>query len=145
MAAYNEKNRQERLRLIALLERLSDAQLEEKLPNGWRVADALAHLAFWDCYDLALQLQWQRDGFHTSAAEWNPINAAVESMSRTIPLSALRRWVRGSAEQSAHGVELLPQTLVDAIVAGGKENFLLRATHRAHHLKQIENLLGLTC
>jgi hypothetical protein len=145
MAAYNEKNRQERLRLIALLESLSDAQLEEKLPNGWRVADALAHLAFWDCYDVALLQEWQRNGFHKPSAEWNPINAAVESMSRTIPFPALRAWVRDSAEQSDHCVEQIAPVLADAIVAVGKEDFLFRSTHRAHHLNQIENLSGPKC
>lgn len=145
MALYSEENRKQRQRLLALLERLSDAQLAAELPNGWRVADALAHLAFWDRYALHALQEWQHSGFKMPGENWVVINAVVESMSRTIPFSALRAWVRESAEQCDHCVEQLPETLVKAIEAGKKENFLFRATHRRHHLDQIEKLSESQC
>jgi len=42
-------------------------------------------------------------------------------------------------------VEQIAPVLADAIVAVGKEDFLFRSTHRAHHLNQIENLSGPKC
>ena len=47
-------NAQERERLISLVARLTDEELSLPLGNGWTIAVALAHLAFWDQRSLFL-------------------------------------------------------------------------------------------
>ena len=140
MASYLEENNTERARLMHLLDTLSADQLEVRLPNGWRVADALTHLAFWDRYALVSLRVWQRDGFKMPAENWEVINDVVEGMSRMMPLPALVAWVRESAQLCDACVEQLPAPLVAEIEAAGKSNFLFRATHRRLHLDQIARL-----
>ena len=53
-SAFAESNRRETERLRALVGRLDAAALAVRLPNGWSVAGALAHLGFWDRHRLCL-------------------------------------------------------------------------------------------
>lgn len=139
---YRSENDAERARLFALLDRLDEASLERTLPNGWTIATALAHLAFWDNYAVALHGDWKRKGFHKPAEETDIVNAAVESMSQAIPPAALLAWVRTSATASDQAAAEVSPELAAAIKTGGKVNFLRRSVHRRHHLDQIEALLG---
>jgi len=54
------ENAQERERLRSLVGRLTDEELSLPLGNGWTVAVALAHLAFWDQRSLSLMRKWKR-------------------------------------------------------------------------------------
>jgi hypothetical protein len=47
-AALAESNRTQTERLRRLVGRLDGAMAGVRLPNGWTVAGALAHVAFWD-------------------------------------------------------------------------------------------------
>jgi hypothetical protein len=47
-AAFAESNRSQTERLRRLVAGLDARRLAIRLPNGWTVAGALAHLAFWD-------------------------------------------------------------------------------------------------
>ena len=53
-----EGNRSQSARLRALAARLDPAALAVRLPNGWTVAVALAHIAFWDRQRLCLMRRW---------------------------------------------------------------------------------------
>src|SRR3954462_15797518 len=53
-AAVAQSNRSQTERLRRLVERLDAAMLAVRLPRGWTVAVALAHLAFWDRQRLCL-------------------------------------------------------------------------------------------
>jgi hypothetical protein len=139
---YRNENDAERTRLSALLDRLNEASLQRTLPNGWTVAAALAHLAFWDNYAIALLDEWKQKGFSSPAAQYDAINAAVESMSRAIPFAALVSWVRESAEASDRAAANASPALAAELEAAGKANFLRRSVHRRHHLDQIKTLLG---
>jgi hypothetical protein len=139
---YRSENDTERTRLFALLDRLNEASLQRTLPNGWTVAVALAHLAFWDNYAVALLDEWKQKGFSLPSAQYDAINAAVEGMSRVIPCAALVSWVRESAEMSDRAAASASPALAAELEAAGKMNFLRRSVHRRHHLDQIETLLG---
>lgn len=139
---FHEENDAQRARLFALIDRLDEVSLARKLPNGWTVAAALAHLAFWDLYAKALLEEWARTGFRLPVSEIDAINEAIEGMSLPIPTPALLAWVRESAEASDRAAASAPQKLASIVVAAGKSTYLLRATHRRHHLDQIEKLLG---
>ena len=56
--AFAESNRVQTERLRKLVGRLDAGMLAVRLPNGWTVAVALAHLAFWDRQRLCLMRRW---------------------------------------------------------------------------------------
>src|SRR5262245_65759395 len=56
--AIAESNRAQTERLRALAQRLTPAMLAVRLSNGWTVAVALAHIAFWDRQRLCLLRRW---------------------------------------------------------------------------------------
>ncbi len=47
-ASYNERNRRERERMRALVERMSDDDLRRQANEHWTVAALLLHVGFWD-------------------------------------------------------------------------------------------------
>ncbi|MGD8963285.1 MAG: hypothetical protein PVH43_12255, partial [Desulfobacterales bacterium] len=53
------ENAKELERLRSLVERLTDDELIFPIGNGWTIAVALAHLAFWDQRALFLLRQWK--------------------------------------------------------------------------------------
>ena len=55
-------NRRQRESLAQSGASLSAAELERRLPNGWRVADIFFHLAFWDWGQREVLLAWAESG-----------------------------------------------------------------------------------
>jgi hypothetical protein len=141
---YIDENNAERQRLTGLMANLTEENLQRRLPNGLSIADALAHLAFWDAYAAAMLEKWMLTGFHPPSEDWQVINQVVEGMARTIPFAALLLWVSDSALASDRAAEAVTQ-LAAAIEAGGKANFLCRFLHRRHHLDSIDALLRPSC
>ncbi|MGA9071936.1 MAG: maleylpyruvate isomerase N-terminal domain-containing protein [Terracidiphilus sp.] len=139
---YAEVNETEYKRLADLLASLSDDDLKRTLPNGWSVADVLAHLAFWDAYAVACFQEWGRSGFKSPAAQYDAINQAVDGISRLIPSAELRRWVLEIAQASNRAAADASPEVQAAIQAAGRDSFLRRSKHRSHHLDQIVALLG---
>ena len=58
LPAVSESNRVQTARLRVLVGRLDAATLAARLPNGWTVAVALAHIGFWDRQRLCLLRRW---------------------------------------------------------------------------------------
>jgi hypothetical protein len=56
--AFAARNRAQTERLRKLVGGLDAARLAVRLPNGWTVAVALAHSAFWDRQRLCLMRRW---------------------------------------------------------------------------------------
>ena len=140
--SYAEVNETELKRLTDLLVSLSDDDLKRTLPNGWTIATAFAHLAFWDAYAVACFEEWGRNGFKSPAAQFDAINWAVDGMGRLIPAASLRRWVLEMAEAANRAAANASPEVQAAIEAAGRESFLCRSKHRSHHLDQIVALLG---
>jgi hypothetical protein len=138
---YVEENNRERARLQDLLDGLTEEKLQRTLPNGWTVAGALAHIAFWDAYAVATLKEWEKNGFSATSSPVHIVNEAVDNMSRIIPLAALPAWVRECAEASDLCAAQVSPELAAAMEAGGKTNFLCRFIHRRLHLDQIDALL----
>ena len=55
--------------------RLSGA--EQNLDNGWTVAAALAHLAFWDCRAALLLRRWEQKGTLPDDPDMDLLNEAL--------------------------------------------------------------------
>jgi hypothetical protein len=140
---YVTRNEAARERLSALVGRLTPEELERSIGDGWTVKAALAHLAFWDRYAVALIDQWSECGFKVD-----------EGFSSDIPnLAGLADWVAASpayalseVAEAARSVDRrvaeVPPHLVEAIVDGGMPRVLDRSVHRIEHLDQIERFLS---
>ena len=140
---YIAENDRERARLEALVARASDADLSRPMPAGWTVASVLVHAAYWDQRIVLLIRRWQERGIAPQPedeleVEW--INDAAKPMFLALP-------PRGAADLA---VRIARE--VDAVVAGLSDEWvrkvvdadvitLVRASHRAEHLDEIEALL----
>jgi hypothetical protein len=137
------ENQAERERLFTLTGQLDEVSLKHEMPNGWTVAETLAHLAFWDSYCVALVAGWEKTGYSLTKSNVEATNAAAEALARAIPATAAVPLVREAAEAADAKVERIAPELVAAIEAGGQANFFSRFRHRRGHLDKIAKELGL--
>lgn len=140
--AVAESNRSQTERLRRLVRRLDRTMLAVRLPNGWTVAGALAHLAFWDRQRLCLMRRWASGDFCSGAYDGDLFNDAMQPLLEMIPPER----VAGAAVQAAEEVDaLLPevsnQTVEDALARPDAPN-LDRGSHRQHHLDGVEQALA---
>ena len=139
---YSSENAHARQQLESLVASLDDRDLGCRLPNGWTVAQALVHLAFWDLRQLALLKRWQRAGVDSSPADVDVTNEAVLGISAAIPLKEASRLAVASATAVDAEADRVSEELCAAIVAAGHERVLRRSLHRREHLRQIEEMLA---
>jgi hypothetical protein len=142
-STFVAENQVERERLFELTAKLTDESLAKILPNGWSVADTLAHLAFWDFYCLSLINGWEKSGFSVTKANVPATNEAVLALSRAIPAQTVIQLVRDAAMAADLKVEEIAPELALTMINGGVSNYLSRSSHRRAHLKTIEKGLGL--
>ena len=142
---YIARNDAERGRLRSLAGRLSDADLARAMPAGWTVAGILAHLAFWDQRILALLAQLEqapsrllRNNLDESDVDW--INDASKPFLLALAPRRAAELALSIADTVDGKVAALPDDLVARYAAAGSPLSLLRAEHRAEHLKEIEHL-----
>jgi hypothetical protein len=142
--AYIAKNDAERGRLRSLVSRLSDADLARPMPAGWTVAGVLAHLAFWDQRILVLLEQWERSPSKPPRIENEADTDWINDASKPLVLALGPRQAAELAVTTAEIVDgkvaALPDDLVARNAAAGSPLNLLRAEHRAQHLREIEHL-----
>ena len=141
---YIVQNDAERGRLRALVGRLSDADLARAMPAGWTVAGVLAHLAFWDQRILVLLEQWERSPSKPPRIENEADTDWINDASKPLLLALAPRQAANLAVAIAETVDgkvaALPDDLVARNAAAGSPLNLLRAEHRAEHLREIEHL-----
>ncbi|MDR3724667.1 MAG: hypothetical protein P4K83_09305 [Terracidiphilus sp.] len=142
MADYRSENAASKDRLFALLDSLAPLQLSLRLQNGWTVADALVHLAFWDSYCLDLLRSWKKGSTPGKSANIDAINAAIAALSSSIAPIAAIALTKQAAEAVDLEVESLSPTLAAAINASEHRYLLFRCWHRTAHLKTLESELG---
>ena len=136
------ENTRERERLRALAAKLSDEDLRLDLGDGWAIAAAFAHLAFWDQRSLFIIRKWKREGVTPPPPlDFDPINDALLPLCRTIPPKAAANLAFTSAELVDREIEQLSSELVSAIEGLGDSRRLFRSIHRKMHLDQIEDAL----
>jgi uncharacterized damage-inducible protein DinB len=141
---FIEQNRQTRERLRQTVARLSDADLAVATPGGWTVADALAHLAFFDRRAFVLVAKWQRGEVAApSAIDVDVINDAAYYLIRLLP-------PRAAAEEAVAAAEAIDRVLEEAsdtVIARVLETQVPlphRAALRTSHLDEIDALLPAT-
>jgi len=144
---YVAENNEQRARLRALVECVSDADLARPLDAGWTVGAVLAHLAFWDQRTLVLIERWEKDdprtpprGIEGKDVDW--INDSAKALCLALPPRAAARLAVATADAVDQRVEALSSELVAANAAAGTPLNLSRAEHRREHLDEIEHALG---
>ena len=141
VADHVAQNREQLERLRRLVARLSDEDLRRELPDGWTIADALAHLAFYDRRAAILLERFAREGVFASPYDYDTINAALPHLTRRIPPREIAAEVIEAAEAADQAAAATPATLVEEIRRLNQVK-LERADHRRNHLDDIEALLG---
>jgi hypothetical protein len=138
---YISVNRAALDRLCAVVDSLSDDDLQRKLDNGWTVGVALAHLAFFDRRAARLVERWQRDGYGPSPYDPDAINDAMWPAWTLIPGRAAANEALAAAEEADAAVASLSDELLEQIMQGDsvRPN---RANHRNLHLAEIEALFA---
>jgi Mycothiol maleylpyruvate isomerase N-terminal domain len=141
-AEVAESNRSERERLVRLVRSLDDGGLRTRLPNGWTVAGALGHLAFWDRQRLCLIRRWAAGDIRSGAYDSDVFNDAVQPLLEMIaPERVAAAAVQAAEEIDALLLEL-PDEMIEAALARPDALHVDRGEHRRHHLDRIEEALG---
>jgi len=128
------ENAQERGRLISLVSRLTDEELSLPLGNGWTIAAALAHLAFWDH-------KWKKSGVELSPIDIDLTNDSLLSLWLALPPRTAADLAVSSAEAIDRALEEASSDLIAAIEGLGEKFRTYRSIHRKLHLDEIEELL----
>ena len=139
---YVAENAAERARLRALASRLSEDDLSHPLYDGWTVAVALAHLAFWDHRALIFLQRWQRDRGRPAPVDADTVNEAMLPLLRALPPRVAAQLAVDAAEATDRALEELDPGLAAELEAAGWGRALRRAIHRREHLDDVERALG---
>lgn len=139
---FAESNRSQTARLKALVARLDADSLVQRLPNGWTVAVALAHLAFWDRQRLCLMRAWAAGVDCTGDYAGDVFNDAMQPLLEAIPPEKAAAAAVAAADEVDALLLELPDEVVAAALARPDRPNLDRGSHRAHHLDEIEAALA---
>jgi len=140
--SYVAENARERERLKVLAGRLTDAQMEFTLANGWTIAEAFAHLAFWDQYSLAVIHRWKTRGVEPVPVDFQVVNESLLPLCRALPPRAAADLAVQAAEAIDREIESLSSDLVSEILAHDQRFRLYRSDHRRRHLDAIEKSIS---
>ena len=135
------ENAQERERLRLLVERLTDEELGLPMGDGWTIAVALGHLAFWDHRSLILIRNWNKSGVELSPIDIDVTNDSLLPLLLAIPPRTAANLAFSSAEAIDRELEAASPELITAIERLGEKFRLYRSIHRKLHLDQIEEFL----
>ncbi|WP_088259543.1 DinB family protein [Fimbriiglobus ruber] len=141
-AAFAESNRTQTERLRKLVGRLDDAMLAARQPNGWTVAVALAHLAFWDRQRLCLMRRWAAGNWCNGGYDGELFNETLLPFLEMIPPARAAEVALRTAEEVDAFLLSVPDEVVAAALARPDRPNLDRGSHREGHLDQIEQTLA---
>lgn len=140
--AIAESNRSQTERLRALAQRLTPDMLRVRLPNGWAVAMALAHIAFWDRQRLGLMQRWAAGDWCNGGYDGNLFNEVLLPLLELLPADQVASLAVETAERVDALLLAAPDELIQAALARPDKPNLDRGSHRGYHLDQIERALG---
>ncbi len=136
------ENARERERLRKLVNKITDEELTLALNvEGWTVAVALAHLAFWDERRLVLLRKWKKNGVTPSPIDQDIVNDSLVPFFLAIPPRKAANQSILTAEALDRELEEVSPDLIAVIEALGDSHALDRSIHRKMHLDEIEAFL----
>ena len=136
------ENAKERERLISLVKRLTDEELNLPLGVGWTIAVAFAHLSFWDQRMLFLMRKWEKSGVEPSSIDIDVTNDSLLSQWLAIPPRKAADLAISSAEAIDRELEEASSNFIAEIEGLGEKFRLYRSIHRKLHLDEIEEFLS---
>lgn len=139
---FARSNRIQTERLRVLVGRVDDAMLAVRLPNGWTVAGALAHIAFWDRQRLVLMRLWSAGEAASGAYDGKVFNDAVQPLFEMLPARQAARAALSAAEEIDAFLLEVPTPVVEKALAREDAPNLDRGSHREHHLDVVEKALA---
>jgi hypothetical protein len=142
--SYISENKLSRERLGKLVNGIKDEELSLILyAEGWTIAAALAHLAFWDQRRLLLVRRWKQKGITPSPIDEDLINDTLVPFFLALPPRQAAGLSLSIAQELDRELEELPAGLVEEINKMGDLHALNRGIHRKMHLDDIEKRLEL--
>jgi len=136
------ENAREQERLRRLVDRMTDKELILPMWEGWTIAAALAHLAFWDQRALVLMKKWKISGVASSPIDDDVVNDSILPLCLAIPPGVAARLAVTAAEAIDLELEKAGENLISDIWQLGERFRLYRSDHRKLHLDQIEGILN---
>jgi hypothetical protein len=136
------ENAREQERLRRLVDRMTDKELILPMWEGWTIAAALAHLAFWDQRALVLMKKWKISGVASSPIDDDVANDSILPLCLAIPPRVAARLAVTAAEAIDLEIEKAGENLISDIWQLGERFRLYRSDHRKLHLDQIEGILN---
>ncbi len=134
------QNRASTQRIRALVSRLSEPQMLQRVGEHWTVAIALAHLAFWDRRVLFVLDRTEREG------KLSPIELDITLNDLSLPLWAAippheaARLAIESSEALDARLEKFPPALLEELYKYN-QRWVVRALHRGEHLDEVDKAL----
>jgi len=140
--AFAESNRSQTERMRRLVARLDPAMLAVRLPNGWTVAGALGHVAFWDRQRLCVMRRWAAGDFCSGAYDGDLFNETAQPLLEMIPPERVAAAAVKTAEEIDAFLLEVSDEAVEAALARPDAPNLDRGSHRVGHLDTIEKALS---
>jgi hypothetical protein len=141
-AEIAQSNRTLTERLRALARRLTPEMLAVRLPRGWTVAVALAHIAFWDRQRLCLMRRWAAGDSCHGGYDGDVFNEVLLPFLEMIPADRVAALAVETAEEVDAFLLAVPDEVVEAALARPDRPNLDRGMHREYHLHRIERALA---
>lgn len=142
---YIDDNNFERERLVKLVNEITDKELKLVIyDEGWTVAVALGHLAFWDERRRLLVKEWKQNGITPSGVnelDTRIINDTLVPVLLALSPRKAAELAVSCAEKVDKEIETVTPELAKAIDHLGDRHALDRGIHRKMHLDEIEILL----
>jgi hypothetical protein len=138
--AFVEQNRASTGRIRALVARLTDEEMQQRVGEHWTVAIALAHLAFWDRRVMTVLEGTERDGVLFAPEVDILVNDLSLPLWAAIPPRAAARIAIETAEALDARLEGYPPELLEQVYASYKR-WVIRALHRNEHLDEVDAAL----
>ncbi len=134
------ENDAQRARLETLVS--SGIHFGQELGNGWTVAVALAHMAFWDRRAAGLLHRWAVEGSLPDPVDDDLMNATLLPEWLALDPKRAAELAVAAAVLVDAAIEALDADKADAIVMIGNQYLVERGKHRQQHLDQIELALA---
>lgn len=141
-AELAESNRSQTDRLRRLVSRLDANMLSVRLPHGWTVSVALAHIAFWDRQRLCLMRRWAAGDMCKGGYDGELFNEVLQPFLEIIPPDQAGAIALRTSEE----IDSFLLTVPDEVVRMSQERpdrpNLDRGGHRKYHLDRVEEALA---
>lgn len=140
---YVIENAREQERIRKLVNKITDEELNLVIyKEGWTVAVALAHLAFWDERRRVMLKIWKQKGVAQSPYIEDIVNDTLIPLLLAIPPRKAAELAVLTAYALDKELEGLSSEMITAIEALKEPNALNRGIHRKMHLDEIEAFLA---